>query len=209
MIVTHQNLSDLDFGETGLIPAIAQDVSSGEILMVAWVNLDAVKETLRRSRAVFWSRSRQRLWEKGETSGNTLSIVSVHADCDRDTLLLLVHPKGPACHTGTATCFGDAPLTPSANLAFLTTLEDVIDRRMTSPDPKSYTTRLIAEGSKRLAQKVGEEGLETALALASGDDDEVRNEAADLLFHLAVALKARDLSLKQVIEELHRRHKPD
>lgn len=209
MIITHQNLAELDFGEAGLIPAVAQDISSGEILMVAWVNSDAVKESLQRGRAVFWSRSRQRLWEKGETSGNTLSIVSMHADCDRDTLLMLVHPKGPACHTGTATCFGDGPLTRSATLAFLTTLEDVIDRRMASPDPKSYTTRLVAEGPKRLAQKVGEEGLETALALTSGDDDEVRSEAADLLFHLAVALKGRGLSLNQVVEELHRRHKPD
>jgi phosphoribosyl-ATP pyrophosphohydrolase/phosphoribosyl-AMP cyclohydrolase len=206
MIVTRHNLSEINFREDGLIPAIAQDFVSGEVLMMAWVNQEAIKETLERNRAVFWSRSRQRLWEKGETSGHTLTVLSLHLDCDRDTLLMIVHPNGPACHTGTATCFADTPLTKSNDFAFLTNLEDVIEQRIASSDARSYTNRLVAEGPKRLAQKVGEEGLETALALTAGDDDEARNEAADLLFHLAVALKARGLSLKEVVDELRRRH---
>jgi len=206
MIVTRHNLSEINFSEDGLIPAVAQDFASGEVLMMAWVNQDAVKATLERNRAVFWSRSRQRLWEKGEISGHTLTVLSLHLDCDRDTLLMIVRPHGPACHTGTATCFADTPLTKSHAFTFLANLEDVIEQRMASGDAGSYTNRLVAEGPKRLAQKVGEEGLETALALTAGDDDEARNEAADLLFHLAVALKARGLSLEEVVDELRRRH---
>jgi len=209
MIVTRDTLSQLTYGEDGLIPVIAQHVDSGEILMVAWATREAIEQSLERGRAVFWSRSRQSLWEKGETSGHTLSLIAIHADCDRDALLLLVRPHGPACHTGTVTCFGDDRLTRGGDFAFLATLENVIEQRMRSNDPASYTTRLIAEGPKRLAQKVGEEGLETALALTAGDDHEARNEAADLLFHLTVALKARGLSLLDVINELRRRHTPN
>ena len=208
MIVTHEDISTLEFDAQGLIPAVAQDVDSGDVLMVAWVNAEAIKETLARRRAVFWSRSRNRLWEKGESSGNTLSLVEVHADCDRDTLLMLVRPHAAACHTGTRTCFGDASLVRSNDFSFLSTLERVIEERVTTPNPESYTARLIAAGPKRLAQKVGEEGLETALALTAEGDHEAKNEAADLLFHLAVALKARGFSLSGVVEELKRRHRP-
>lgn len=207
MIVTLDNHSEIDFGADGLVPVVAQDHATGEVLMVAWATPAAIKETLTRGRAVFWSRSRQCLWEKGETSGNTLELIALHADCDRDTLLILVRPKGPACHQGTLTCFADQPLTDGGAYAFLGALEQVIDQRMRAPDSKSYTARLIAEGPKRLAQKVGEEGLETALALSGGDDAEATNEAADLLYHLAVALRARGLSLTQVVDELSRRHR--
>jgi|DEB19_MinimDraft_3_1074340.scaffolds.fasta_scaffold14719_2 phosphoribosyl-AMP cyclohydrolase / phosphoribosyl-ATP pyrophosphohydrolase len=207
MMLSPDNVDELHFGDDGLLPVIAQDVDSGEVLMVAWANREAVDASLVRGKAVFWSRSRQQLWEKGETSGHTLSISSIHADCDRDTLLMLVKPNGAACHTGTMTCFSDGPLTRSGAYGFLATLDDVIDQRIRSSDPKSYTARLIAEGPKRLAQKVGEEGVEAALALSSSSNDDARNEAADLLFHLIVALKARGMTLTEVIDELDRRHR--
>lgn len=206
MIVTPDNIDTLTFGTDGLMPAIAQDAYTGEVLMLAWANAQAVTESLRRRRAVFFSRSRKTLWEKGETSGNVLRLEAIHADCDRDTLLLLVRPAGPACHTGTLTCFAEAPLTSAARVGFLNELEEVIDQRLRDGGPKSYTARLVAEGPKRLAQKVGEEGLETALALSADNDDEARSEAADLLFHLAVALRARGQSLGDVVAELKRRH---
>lgn len=207
MIITEDALPTLTFNAEGLLPAIAQDVDSGEVLMLAWVNAEALKETLRRRRAVFFSRSRQALWEKGETSGNTLQLVTAHSDCDGDTVLLLVRPQGPACHTGTLTCFADERLARNeAGYGFLRTLEGVVDQRRRDADPASYTVRLLNEGPKRLAQKVGEEGLETALALSGGSDDETRDEAADLLFHLIVALRARGLSLTDVVETLRRRH---
>lgn len=206
MIVTPDNIDTLTFGADGLMPAIAQDAYTGEVLMLAWVNAQAVTESLRRSRAVFFSRSRKTLWEKGETSGNVLQLKAIHTDCDRDTLLLLVRPAGPACHTGTLTCFADTPLTSAARVGFLNELEEVIDQRLRDGGPKSYTARLVAEGPKRLAQKVGEEGLETALALSADNDGEARSEAADLLFHLAVALRARGQSLGDVVAELKRRH---
>jgi phosphoribosyl-ATP pyrophosphohydrolase/phosphoribosyl-AMP cyclohydrolase len=207
MMLSIDNVETLHFDEDGLLPVIAQNVDSGEVLMVAWANREAVNASLVSGRAVFWSRSRQQLWEKGETSGHTLAISSIHADCDRDTLLMLVRPNGAACHTGTMTCFSDTPLTRGGPYGFLATLDNVIDQRLHSTDPKSYTARLIAEGPKRLAQKVGEEGVETALALSSGSDDDARSEAADLLFHLIVALKARGMTLTEVIDELNRRHR--
>lgn len=207
MMLTIDNVETLNFGEDGLVPVVAQNIDSGEVLMVAWANREAVNASLVRGRAVFWSRSRQQLWEKGETSGHTLTISSIHADCDQDTLLMLVRPNGAACHTGAMTCFSDAPLTQGGPYGFLATLDHVVDQRLHSTDSTSYTARLIAEGPKRLAQKVGEEGVETALALSSGSNDEARSEAADLLFHLIVALKARGMTLTDVIDELNRRHR--
>lgn len=206
MIVTHDNQSEIVFGDGQLLPAIAQDIDTGEVLMLAWMNAEALRLTLERHRAVFWSRSRGALWEKGETSGQTLDLVCCHADCDRDTLLLLVRPRGPACHTGTLTCFADQRVLPARPLAFFGKLEHVIATRIATSDAGSYTARLVSEGPKRLAQKVGEEGLETALAAASGSDDEFVGEAADLLYHLAVALQARGLSLLAIDDELRRRH---
>ena len=210
MIVTLANVSEVAFGEGRLLPAIAQDVDSGEVLMLAWMNPEALQLTLQRGRAVFWSRSRSALWEKGETSGNALALVACHTDCDRDTLLLLVRARGPACHQGTLTCFaGDALLQrepATSALSFVSQLESIVASRLAAAAPDSYTAKLASEGPKRLAQKVGEEGLETALAAASGSDAEFIGEAADLLYHLTVALRARGLPLAAVDEELRRRH---
>lgn len=216
MIITPENTAEVIFGAQGLLPAIAQDIDTGEILMLAWMNAESLRLSLERRRAVFWSRSRESLWEKGETSGNTLDLLACHADCDRDTLLLLVRPKGPACHLGTLSCFSDAPLTGAGRIAFLAELEQVVGGRIAAerqralqPDaaaPSSYTAKLYAAGPKRLAQKVGEEGLETALAAAAGSDAELVSEAADLIYHLTVCLQARGLSLEQIAVELRARH---
>lgn len=205
MIIDNENLGQLAFNEAGLLPAVAQDLSSGEVLMVAWMTVEALRQSLLRRRAVFWSRSRQCLWEKGEQSGNTLELIEIHADCDRDTLLLLVRPRGPACHEGTLTCFADRPLTRRP-LSFLARLERVIEQRLTDNDASSYTAKLVAEGRRRLAQKVGEEGLEVALAAAAGTRQELVGEAADLLFHLTVLLRDGGASLQDVADELQRRH---
>jgi phosphoribosyl-ATP pyrophosphohydrolase/phosphoribosyl-AMP cyclohydrolase len=205
MKVTIDNLGELAFDSSGLIPAVAQNRSTGEVLMVAWMTHEAVRETLARRRAVFWSRSRARLWEKGEESGNALDLIEIHADCDRDTLLLLVTPRGPACHVGTLTCFNDGPLA-SGRLSFLGDLEDIIGERIRHPDPQSYTAKLIDAGMSRMAQKVGEEGVEVALAASSADRAKIVAESADLLFHLTVLLNAAGLSLTDVAAELRKRH---
>ena len=191
----------------GLLPAVAQHAATGEVLMLAWMNAQALRETFARNRAVFYSRSRAALWEKGETSGNTLQLRGVHVDCDRDTLLLLVDPVGPACHTGTATCFGDQPLTGAAPLAFLGTLERVIAQRIAAGADASYTAKLHASGLRRMAQKVGEEGLEVALAATGEPDAGLLGEAADLLFHQEVLLHARGLALADVVRVLEARHR--
>lgn len=208
MIRTPDDLSRLDFAKSdGLIPAIVQHAERGSVLMLGYMNREALLATLERRRVVFFSRSRQQLWEKGETSGHTLELVGVHADCDRDTLLVLARPVGPVCHTGTATCFGDAPLTGGESLAFLAELERIIEQRISAGGESSYTARLFAEGTTRLAQKVGEEGVETALAAVTAEEPALLGEAADLLFHLAVLLRARGLSLSRVAAELESRHR--
>ncbi|MGH8288144.1 MAG: bifunctional phosphoribosyl-AMP cyclohydrolase/phosphoribosyl-ATP diphosphatase HisIE [Steroidobacteraceae bacterium] len=200
-------LAMLDFDKSGgLLPAIIQHAASGAVLMLGYMNREALGETLRRRRVVFFSRSRQRLWEKGETSGHTLELVGVRADCDRDTLLISALPTGPVCHVGTRTCFGDGPADGAAGLAFLGALEHLIAQRIAERPQGSYTAQLYAEGPKRIAQKVGEEGLEVALAAAAEGDDQVVSEAADLLYHLLLLLKSRDLRLEQVVAELESRH---
>jgi phosphoribosyl-ATP pyrophosphohydrolase/phosphoribosyl-AMP cyclohydrolase len=174
--------------------------------MVGYMNREALRETLTRQRVVFFSRSRQCLWEKGETSGHTLRLAAIHADCDRDTLLVSALPTGPVCHLGSATCFGDAVPAAAARLAFLGALEGIIARRIDDRPEGSYTARLYAQGPKRIAQKVGEEGLEVALAAVIEADDELIGESADLLFHLLLLLKSRGLQLEQVVAELESRH---
>lgn len=207
MSAEQARLADLDFDKAGgLLPAVVQHADTGAVLMLGYMNREALAATLERRRIVFWSRSRQQLWEKGETSGNTLQLVEALPDCDRDTLLLLARPAGPVCHTGTATCFGDTPLTAAEHLAFLARLEQIIEQRITAGDEASYTVRLFNEGSRRIAQKVGEEGVEVALAGVAADDAELINESADLLFHLALLLRARGLSLRHVAAELAARH---
>jgi phosphoribosyl-AMP cyclohydrolase / phosphoribosyl-ATP pyrophosphohydrolase len=191
----------------GLLPAVVQDAATGAVLMVAFMNADALRETLQRRRVVFFSRSRQKLWEKGETSGNTLQLVDIEADCDQDSLLVRAHPAGPTCHRNTATCFGDGTPPEAAGIGFLAQLERVIAARIAENPEGSYTAKLFARGTKRMAQKVGEEGVEVALAAQAGDNTELISESADLLFHLALLLKARGLSLDAVADELAARHK--
>ena len=189
----------------GLLPAVVQDAFDGRVLMQAYMNKEALAQTLDNGQVTFWSRSRQKLWTKGETSGNTLQLVAVHADCDNDCLLVLAEPTGPACHLGTDTCFdSEAPVQPL--LGFLAALERLIAERDRSRPEGSYTTRLFESGIKRIAQKVGEEGLETALAAVAGDNGEVTEEAADLLYHLLVLLRAAGLSLEEVLSVLQSRH---
>lgn len=192
---------------TGLLPAIVQDVDSGAVLMLAYMNREALAVTRASGRVTFWSRSKQRLWTKGETSGNFLEVRALAADCDGDTLLILAKPLGPACHLGTSTCFGETPPRASAGqFAFLGKLEGVIAQRIDERPAGSYTANLLAEGTRRIAQKVGEEGLELALASVAQSDADVICEAADLLYHVVLLLKAKHLSLTQVVAELEARH---
>ena len=199
---------DIDWAAgDGLVPAIIQHADSGAVLMLGYMNRDALALTRASGQVTFWSRSRQRLWTKGETSGNTLSVRAIGADCDRDALLVLAVPAGPTCHTGTATCWGAAaPRPAAAGLAFLAELDALIAARIAERPENSYTTRLLDQGVLRVAQKVGEEGLEVALAGAAQGGDEVVGEAADLLYHLLVLLRVRGQDLGQVIAELERRH---
>jgi phosphoribosyl-ATP pyrophosphohydrolase/phosphoribosyl-AMP cyclohydrolase len=190
----------------GLVPAIVQHASSGSVLMLGYMNREALAATLARERVVFYSRSKQRLWEKGETSGHFLQLVDLRADCDADTLLVIALPAGPVCHTGSASCFGDEPLTAAASLSFLLDLEQVIAQRIAAPSEGSYTAGLYARGVRHVAQKVGEEGLEVALAGASETDGALVAECADLLYHLLVLLRSRSLPLAAVIGELRQRH---
>ena len=191
----------------GLLPAIVQDPFDGRVLMQAYMNPEALALSLDNGLVTFWSRSRQQLWTKGETSGNSLRLVAVHADCDNDCLLVLARPDGPACHRDTDTCFDNQrPVRPE--LAFLAALERLVAERDQSRPEGSYTTRLFEAGTKRIAQKVGEEGLETSLAAVAGDNDELTEEAADLLYHLLVLLRAAKLNLGDVIAVLESRHAP-
>jgi phosphoribosyl-ATP pyrophosphohydrolase/phosphoribosyl-AMP cyclohydrolase len=206
------NLQESDFEglawekQDGLLPAIVQHADSGTVLMLAYMNREALRATLARGRAVFYSRSRQQLWEKGESSGHTLQVIDVRRDCDGDALLLTAIPAGPVCHQGTATCFGDEPPGAALQLGFLTELEDIIDARLADGAPGSYTVQLRNQGTRHLAQKVGEEGLEVALAAVCEADERLTAESADLLFHLLVLLRTRGLGLRGVAAELRTRH---
>jgi phosphoribosyl-AMP cyclohydrolase / phosphoribosyl-ATP pyrophosphohydrolase len=201
-------LKSVDFGKSdGLVPAIVQDADSGAVLMLAYMNREAVDETLKRRRAVFFSRSKQRLWEKGETTGHSLDVVDVALDCDNDTLLVTARPRGPACHNGTLTCFGDAPRAAATGIAFLAKLENIVAQRASEMPDASYTAKLLAKGISKVAQKVGEEGVEVALAAVAESEQKVLEESADLMFHLLVLLRARGLTLRQVVDTLESRHK--
>ncbi len=207
MSFRESDVGSLDFAKgEGLLPAVIQHAGTGAVLMVGYMNKDALRETLLRGHVVFYSRSKQRLWEKGETSGHFLELVSVRTDCDRDALLITAWPRGPVCHVGTQTCFGNEPATPAETLSFLGTLETVIAKRAAEQPEGSYTARLFAQGQRRIAQKVGEEGVEVALAAVAEADDKVVRESADLIYHLLVMLKHRGLSLESVVAELRARH---
>ena len=206
LIRNEQEINELDWRKMdGLLPAIVQDAFDGRVLMQAYMNREALQHSLDTGHVTFWSRSREALWTKGETSGNTLDLVAVHADCDLDCLLVLATPDGPTCHRNTDSCFDDDS-TVIPELAFLASLERLVIERSEQLPQGSYTTELFTAGIKRIAQKVGEEGVETALAATAGDEEELINESADLLFHLLVLLRARDTGLADVVSTLQSRH---
>lgn len=203
-------MSEVDAVETldwakgdGLLPAIIQHWRSGEVLMLGYMNREALAATRASGKVTFFSRSKQRLWIKGESSGNHLLLKSVHVDCDADTLLVRAEPVGPTCHRGTPTCFADAVDLP---IAFLGELDALVEKRHAERPDGSYTTRLFDAGLHKIAQKVGEEGVETALAGVAQGDAELLGESADLLFHLLVLLRARGFGLPDVVSVLQSRH---
>ncbi|WP_133623309.1 bifunctional phosphoribosyl-AMP cyclohydrolase/phosphoribosyl-ATP diphosphatase HisIE [Erwinia sp. LJJL01] len=203
-MLTEQQLAQLDWVKTdGMMPAIVQHAVSGEVLMHGYMNQQALDKTLATGKVTFWSRTKQRLWTKGETSEHFLNVVSITPDCDNDTLLVLVNPVGPTCHLGTSSCFSPA----AADWTFLYQLEQLLAERKHADPKSSYTASLYASGTKRIAQKVGEEGVEVALAATVNDRHELTNEASDLVYHLLVLLQDQDLNLSTVIENLRQRHK--
>jgi phosphoribosyl-ATP pyrophosphohydrolase/phosphoribosyl-AMP cyclohydrolase len=187
----------------GLLPAVVQDGRSGRVLMLGYMNRDALEHSLRDGRVTFFSRSKDRLWQKGEISGNHLLLRSIHADCDDDALLVLADPQGPTCHTGSASCFGDVALDGTAWLA---ELASIVSARAEDGDSNSYTRHLLDEGTARIAQKVGEEGVEVALAAVSRTPAECAEEMADLLYHLTVLMQSLGLSWDEVVNVLKSRH---
>jgi phosphoribosyl-ATP pyrophosphohydrolase/phosphoribosyl-AMP cyclohydrolase len=196
---------DWDKGR-GLLPAIIQDADSGQVLMLGFMNHEALERTLASRRVTFYSRTRESLWTKGETSGNYLEVRSVSVDCDADTLLVGVRPTGPVCHKGTQSCFADAELPGATQLAFLSRLEEILSDRIARGPEGSYTASLFAQGPTRIAQKIGEEGVEVALAAVGEDDAKVVGETADLFYHVLLLLRQRGLSLAAVAAELELRH---
>jgi phosphoribosyl-ATP pyrophosphohydrolase/phosphoribosyl-AMP cyclohydrolase len=200
--VTPEQIDQLDFGkQDGLLPAVVQDARSGQVLMLGYMNREALDHTLASRSVTFFSRSRQRLWTKGESSGHVLELVRLEADCDADTLLVQALPQGPTCHLGRASCF------PGAPTQFFGELDALIAQRVAERPEGSYTTRLLEAGIRRIAQKVGEEGVETALAAVAQDDAALLGEAADLVYHALVLLHARGLGLAELQATLAVRHR--
>ena len=197
----------IDFAKGGgLVPAIVQDAETRNVLMMGYMNEEAYKKTLLTKRVTFYSRSRQSLWTKGETSGNFLDLVSIKPDCDGDTLLVQAHPHGPVCHTGIETCWGEKN---EANpLLFLTELQNFIERRHEEMPEGSYTTSLFRDGLNRMAQKVGEEALEAVIEAVGGSDERLVYEGSDLFYHLIVLLTAKGLRIEDLAAELQKRHQP-
>lgn len=186
--------------QDGLIAAVVQDAATLRVLMLGYMDREAFDRTIRTRQATFYSRTRRRLWTKGEASGNVLDVIDLRADCDADTLLVLAHPRGPTCHLARESCFPDAPGD------FIAELDRIVARRAIERPVGSYTTRLLEGGVRGVAQKVGEEGVETALAAVAQDDAALSGEAADLLYHLLVLLRARGLSIADAVDVLRRRH---
>lgn len=216
--------TELDFAKGGgLVPAVVQDAASGRVLMLGYMDEAALAETRRAGLVTFFSRSKGRLWTKGETSGDALEVVSVHVDCDADAILVLAHPRGPTCHRGTTSCF-DAPASPEGagapppsppppapvpDVAFLAELDALVRRRRDRPqdEPASYTAKLFAKGLPTIARKVGEEAVEAVVEALGGEADALAGEAADVLYHLLVLLAARDVPLARVVDVLRARHR--
>ena len=199
---------NIDFEKMdGLVPAIIQDARTDKVLMLGFMNEEAYQRTMESKKVTFWSRSRQELWTKGETSGNYLNVVEILNDCDHDTLLVKAIPDGPTCHTGADTCWNE---TNEANpLYFLTELSDFIEKRHEEMPEGSYTTKLFSSGINKIAQKVGEEALETVIEATNGTNDKLIYEAGDLLYHLIVMLTEKGLRIEDIAKELHRRHDPE
>ena len=204
MTNSNTDLSRLDWPKgDGLLPVIVQHWLTGEVLMLGYMNAEALAATQAGGKVTFWSRSKQRLWMKGESSGHVLALKSIRVDCDADTLLVQAEPHGPTCHLGTSSCFGEDARPP---LGFLAELDALVAQRHAECPQGSYTTRLFEAGTRRIAQKVGEEGVETALAAVAQGDEELLGEAADLVFHLTVLLRTRGLSLADAVAVLTKRH---
>ena len=196
-----EDIDKLDWQkQDGLLPAVVQDAATHRVLMLGYMNREALETTLHTRRVTFHSRSRGRLWTKGEGSGHVLDLVRIEADCDRDTLLVTARPQGPTCHLGRASCFEHAPGD------FLAELDALVAQRARDRPAGSYTTKLFEGGVRRIAQKVGEEGVETSLAAVSQDDAALLAESADLLYHLVVLLRARGLGIEDALRVLRERH---
>jgi len=196
-------VAKIDWGKgNGLVPAIVQDSATARVLMLGYMNREALEQTIASGKVTFFSRSKDRLWTKGETSGNFMLLDGIKVDCDGDTLLVSARPQGAACHKGKETCFG----AHTADLGFLGTLENIVTQRIKADPETSYVAKLMSKGIEKIAQKVGEEGVETALAGVLPSEEKLKEEAADLLFHLIVLLKARNLSLHDVADVLEKRH---
>ncbi|GHA58373.1 bifunctional phosphoribosyl-AMP cyclohydrolase/phosphoribosyl-ATP diphosphatase HisIE [Pontibacter akesuensis] len=209
LITKNKKEVELDFEKAGgLVPAVIQDDITGQVLMLGYMNQEALDKTRLEGLVTFFSRTKNRLWTKGETSGNTLEVVSIMRDCDVDSLLIKVKPNGPTCHTGSTSCFGEEEAaTRSAAIRFIAQLEEVIQQRKSDPVEGSYTNFLYDKGINKIAQKVGEEAVETVIDAVAGKLDTMKGEAADLLYHLLVLLSASGLSLKDVVAVLQERHK--
>lgn len=200
----------IDFEKMGgLVPAIIQDATTRQVLMLGFMNEEAYQKTIDTGHVTFWSRTRQTLWTKGETSGHFLNLVDMKIDCDEDTLLVRVNPIGPTCHTGTDTCWGEENVQQGSALSFLSELQDFIDKRKQEMPEGSYTTSLFNKGINKIVQKVGEEALETVIEATNGTTEHLVYEASDLLYHLIVMLTEKGLRIEDVAEELHRRHDPE
>jgi phosphoribosyl-ATP pyrophosphohydrolase/phosphoribosyl-AMP cyclohydrolase len=200
------NFDEIRFDERGLVPAIVQDVATREVLTLAYMNRESLARTLETKQTWFWSRSRNELWHKGETSGNTQEVVNLALDCDADAIIVLVKPAGPACHTGAVSCFDTGTLSPSLGL-LLDELYELIQSRERERPAGSYTTYLFSEGLDKILKKVGEESAETIIAAKNDDDARLTSETADLVYHLLVLLVARGVSLNDIAQELALRRK--
>jgi phosphoribosyl-AMP cyclohydrolase / phosphoribosyl-ATP pyrophosphohydrolase len=200
-----KNLQNIDFSKlNGLVPAIIQDVQTNKVLMLGFMNEEAVKKTVETGKATFFSRTKNRLWTKGEESGNFLNVVEILPDCDNDTLLIKVNPVGPTCHTGADTCWGEVN---QGNVQFLSDLQNLISKRKEEMPEGSYTTSLFRSGIRKISQKVGEEAVETIIGAMANDDENFIYETADLMYHLMVLLASKGYTIENVVDELQKRHK--